>query len=604
MDPYVLGAWLGDGTSSGAGFTSVDVEIVDEIRKAGWPIEKSDDRYGWRIDRAVNGKNRFRRILKSLGVLNNKHIPLPYLRASIPERMALLQGLMDTDGYCSRRRERGGTTAEFYSSNRQLSDHAKELAISLGCRVTQKSKCAKIGDREYGECVRLTIKAPFQLFRLARKAERYTPKPVHRAIQSIVPVESVPVKCIRINTPTHLFVVGHDGIVTRQTGKTFGMSIWLILQAWNRYQSLNWWTAPTYRQAKIAYELIGTLLPKERFKPNRTDMAYTLMRADGTPHSRIEFRSADHPETLRGEGVHAAVVDEAGYWQRPSYVSVWTTLTRTRGKLRVISTPKGRNWFYEEWAKGWYPEQRDKFPEYMSYQLPTSANPHVPTESISEAERNLPADVFRQEYLAEFLDESAGVFRNIRNCQTARWLIEPEPKALYVMGIDWAKMADYTVFTIADRQTKEVVHLQRYTGMDWNASIKVAVDTARKWNNAYVIMDATGVGDVPFDSMRAVYPHVEGYTIGNNAAKVALIQKLQFALENQQIQLPAPTAHAHAATLEHELRTYEYEMSSTGKFLFGAPEGYFDDCVISCALANWILQQELLQYRVRSVRGL
>lgn len=398
----------------------------------------------------------------------------------------------------------------------------------------------------------------------------------------------------------HRIVVASCGT---KTGKTFGMSVWLILQAWNRYQSLNWWTAPTYRQAKIAYELIGSFLPKGRFVANRTDMAYTLMRADGSPHSRIEFRSADNPESLRGEGVHAAVVDEAAYWGRPSFVSVWTTLTRTRGKLRVISTPKGRNWFYEEWAKGWYPEQRVTHPEYQSFQLPTWSNPYVPTESIEEAQRNLPKDVFRQEYAAEFLDESAGVFRNIRACQTGRWLLEPEPKAMYVMGIDWAKMADYTVFTIADRQTKEIVHLQRYNGMDWNASIKMAVDTARKWNNAMVLMDATGVGDVPYDSMRAVYPHCEGYTIGNNAAKVALIQKLQFALENEQLRLPSPSLHSLAGTLEHELSIYEYEMSSTGKFLFSAPEGYYDDCVISLALANWILQQDPIVYRARNVRG-
>lgn len=399
----------------------------------------------------------------------------------------------------------------------------------------------------------------------------------------------------------HRIVVAACGT---KTGKTFGLSIWMIMQAFNRYQSLNWWCAPTYRQAKIAYELIGTFLPKGRFQANRTDMSYVLVKGDGHPWSRIEFRSADNPESLRGEGVHAAVIDEAAYWGQPSFVSVWTTLTRTRGLLRIISTPKGRTWFYDEWAKGWYPEQRETHPEYSSYQLPTWSNPHIPPQSIEEAKRNLPADVFRQEYAAEFLDESAGVFRNIRACQTAPWLIEPERGAMYVIGIDWAKLADYTVFTIADRIKKAIVHIERHNEMDWNLNIQRAVNLARRWNNAHILMDATGVGDVPLDSVKAVYPHCEGYVIGNNQAKVALIQKLQFALENSQISMPPASSHRNAATLEHELQMYSYEMSSTGKFLYSAPEGYYDDCVISTALANWVLQAEPMVYRARQARGI
>jgi hypothetical protein len=166
-------------------------------------------------------------------------------------------------------------------------------------------------------------------------------------------------------------------------------------------------------------------------------MIYELLRADGTVYSRIEFRSADNSESLRGEGVHAAVIDEAAYWSQESFVSVWTTLTRTRGKLRIISTPKGRNWFFDQWAKGWFEDQREENPEYWSYQLPTECNPTVPRESLVEAQRQLPDDVYRQEYLAEFLKDSAGVFRHIIDCEASTELDGPEQGASYVMGIDW-----------------------------------------------------------------------------------------------------------------------------------------------------------------------
>jgi hypothetical protein len=398
----------------------------------------------------------------------------------------------------------------------------------------------------------------------------------------------------------HRFVVAACGT---KTGKTFGLSEWLINRAFAHKGSLNWWTAPVYKQAKIAFKLIGNLLPKHFYRKSKTDLTYELLDSLGNVRSIIEFRSADNPDSLRGEAVRSAVVDEAGYWNRDSFESLLTTLTRTQGWCRIISTPKGRNWFYEEWSKGWYPDQQAKFPWYKSFQLPTACNPHVPRESIEQARLMLPEDVFRQEYEAEFLDESAGVFKNITNCQVAQWLDDPIEGCFYVVGIDWAKKEDYTVFVVADLLSKEIVHIERHNTLDWNVNISKAIACARRWNQAAVMMDSTGVGDVPFDMMRAVYPYVEGYSIFNNEPKVQLIQAMQFALERSEIKLPYPKAHNNAATLDHEMRMYGYEMSATGKFLFSAPEGYHDDCVIAAALANWKLREQPTVYRATKRRG-
>jgi len=402
----------------------------------------------------------------------------------------------------------------------------------------------------------------------------------------------------------HRFVTAACG---SKTGKTFGMSIWLTLRAWNMYQSVNWWCAPSYRQAKIAFSLIGSFLPPGRYRQSRTDLIYELLRSNGSVHSRIEFRSADHPEGLRGEGVNSAVVDEAGYWKRDSFISVMTTLTRTRGWLRVISTPKGKNWFWEEWLKGWdhenNPELADKYPEHVSYRLPTHTNPFIPPDAIAEFEKNMPADAYRQEILAEFLDDSAGVFKNIRKCAKAVLLPNPEFGRLYVLGIDWAKKEDYTVLTVMDRETRKVVYFERYKDVDWNLNIDRAFKLAKRWNDATIWMDSTGVGDVPFDQLRSVYAHVNGYVIGNNAAKVALIQKLQLAFERstdekQEITIP------NDPTFRREFEMYGYEMSATGKFQFSAPEGYHDDFVISTALAYWGCAEQPFVYKARSIRGI
>lgn len=391
------------------------------------------------------------------------------------------------------------------------------------------------------------------------------------------------------------------------------------MQAWNREQALCWWCAPVYKQAQIAFKLIGLLLPPNRYRKRQSagEMVYELLYTDGRVRSTIEFKSAERPESLRGEGVHAAVIDEAGYWKRDSYISVMTTLTRTAGLLRIISTPKGRNWFYDEWAKGWYPALRAKNPEYMSYQLPTTCNPFVREEEIETLKRNFTDRQYRQEILAEFLEDGAGVFTGIKKAQKHRedWIkLQDRPTGgrRYVVGIDWAKMEDFTVFVVMDLDLKKVVHMERFQSLDWNVNMDRAVRCAKFWNRASIIMDSTGLGDVPFDAISAVYQNTRGYSIYNNEPKVALIQRLQLALERGEIKIPAPEGYTEdedpngikadlGQTLEQELMSYASNVTKTGRFQYSAPEGFHDDCVIALALAVWEASEEPFVYRFDNI---
>jgi phage FluMu gp28-like protein len=433
------------------------------------------------------------------------------------------------------------------------------------------------------------------------------------------------VKPVRLNLPwlhpnqrkfvddPHRFVVAACG---SKTGKTFGLANWIIREAWQKEQGLFWWCAPVYKQAAIAFKLIGHLLPPERYRKRASqgEMVYELLYTNGKVRSIIDFRSADRPESLRGEGVHGAVIDEAGYWKRDSFISVMTTLTATQGKLRIISTPKGRNWFYEEWAKGWFPDQRAKNPEYASYQLPTSDNPFVKPEVIETLRRNFTDKQFRQEILAEFLSDGAGVFNNISACQKAYLQRQPLPNRRYVMGIDWAKHEDYTVFIIMDADLKKVVWIERFQNMDWNYQIDRAIRVAKYWNRASILMDSTGAGDVPFDTIGSVYPNVEGYNIYNNEPKVRLVQTLQLALERGQITLPVTKGYGPdedndgilselGSQLEHELMMYSGTATATGKMQYSAPEGYHDDMVIALALCAHKVTEAPFEYNFAQVRG-
>ena len=232
VTPYVLGAWLGDGTSQSAQITCNDEEILDEIRAEGWWVTKASAKYAWRI-RGGRMRDGFESRLRRLGVWGNKHIPAQYLRASYPQRLALLQGLMDTDGTVGGRGRwhgRGGGAARFEFSvcNEVLAQGAYELLSSLGIKTALRSGPARLNGREVGTRYRLAFGTELPVFRLPRKAERVTPlntlRSQRRYITDVRKVVDRPVCCVQVAAPDGVFLVGealirtHNSTFLRQFG--------------------------------------------------------------------------------------------------------------------------------------------------------------------------------------------------------------------------------------------------------------------------------------------------------------------------------------------------------------------------------------------------
>ena len=211
VPPYTLGAWLGDGDTRGQGaFTchEKDVEIVDQIRADGFEVRKQSGIYAW-------GIRRLKRLLVPAGLSSNKHIPDAYMRASAAQRLALLQGLMDTDGYVS---ERG--QCAFDNTNLALVKSVRELLLTLGFKpgAVQSRKPPR------GEtCFRLTFTSAPGLpipFRLKRKTDRCisAKRAAGRLVRKIEKVASVPVRCIQVEHPSGTFLAGRDFVVTHNSG--------------------------------------------------------------------------------------------------------------------------------------------------------------------------------------------------------------------------------------------------------------------------------------------------------------------------------------------------------------------------------------------------
>jgi deoxycytidine triphosphate deaminase len=226
IDPYVLGVWLGDGTTSKAEITTADAQVIEEILRAGYPAHRTTAPYGWRLglgrdDRVRDAAGRYaadqglQSVLKVNGLIGDKHVPAAYLMAGYEQRLALLQGLMDSDGYVD---EIG--RCEFVSTLEHLSDSVVELAASLGLRPVKRKKRVTLYGIEQAPAYQVKFTPHLPVFRLERKLARLAPKlrqSRFRAVVAVRRVPSVPVRCIQVAAPSGTFLVGRTYVPTHNS---------------------------------------------------------------------------------------------------------------------------------------------------------------------------------------------------------------------------------------------------------------------------------------------------------------------------------------------------------------------------------------------------
>jgi deoxycytidine triphosphate deaminase len=226
VDPYVLGIWLGDGSTTSAMITCADEEILEEIRGAGYAVSPRPRRYLYRIGgrsgRLRDGRTgryladaSLNSTLRALGLLGHKHVPSVYLTASVAQRTALLQGLMDSDGFADTYGR-----CEFTSTSEPLADGFVELATSLGFRPVKTKDRATLYGIDHGPRYRVRYTPDRPVFRLSRKLARLRIGMRHHLFRAIVDVRrvaDVPVRCIQVDAPTGLFLAGRGYIPTHNS---------------------------------------------------------------------------------------------------------------------------------------------------------------------------------------------------------------------------------------------------------------------------------------------------------------------------------------------------------------------------------------------------
>lgn len=333
-----------------------------------------------------------------------------------------------------------------------------------------------------------------------------------------------------------------------------------------------WIVSPTFPLVREDW-----FVAEEILRDAITDKRTTDMRMDFKPFGFIEFKSAERDdEGLRGAGLDFCVIDEASRVSRKSWEQgIRPALSDKLGRAIFISTPKGRNWFYEMWLKG-----QEKNDEIKSWQYTTFDNPYFPRGEKEAIVETTPELILRQEYFADFLEDEATVFRNLDRCLRGSLEINDE-KERYSIGIDLGKAEDFTVITVVKESTGQLVHIQRVNKIDWSLQKRHIQAVCKNYRHNIVHIDSTGVGDPIEEDLSKSGIVVRGYKF-TNTSKQVLIEQLIVAIEQGLIGIPDVR---DTRFLIDELRAFTYEMLPSGKLRYTAPEGLHDDGVISLGLA-------------------
>ena len=359
---------------------------------------------------------------------------------------------------------------------------------------------------------------------------------------------------------------------TTKAGKTVGCMVWLTEQAMRGKAGSNyWWVAPIFPQAKMVFRRLERALPPGVYAANRTELTITL--ANGAV---IWFKGADKPDSLYGEDVYAAVIDEATRCKEEAWHAVRSTLTATRGPVRIIGNVKGRrNWAYLMARRAESGESE------MAYAKITAKDAIkagiLKADEIEDARRLLPESVFRELYMAEPSDDAGNPFgvEAIRACIAPKSAGPPD-----VYGLDLAKSEDWCVLIGLDSKGT-TCHFERWQG-PWEGTIDRVVSQVGR---VVTQVDSTGAGDPVLEALqkrgRDKGARFVGYTF-SAPSKQKLMEGLALAIQQKQVRFPDGPIVA-------ELETFEYQYTRTG-VRYSAPEGLHDDCV--CGLALAVNQQQ------------
>lgn len=328
LDPYLLGVWLGDGTASSGTYTGMDQLLSESY------VVKKDPRtkdVAYRVPGLTAD-------LKRHGLLNNKHVPSVYLRASVSQRLALLQGLMDTDGTCD---FNGRST--FTNTNRQLADAVFELMCSLGLNPTLSEGRATLYGRDCGPVWDVYVAPPvgWPMFRMARKQSRLTSGQERRKrfkyVSRIERIEPKPARCLTVDSPNHLYLAGDAMVPTHNTYSGVMKMLYLLDEYPGSHGAVVRQRANQLKRTTAA--TLWKLLPPNAVAA-RNDNEGFLKLKNGSELLFVHLDKPDSLNFLKSLELNFAFIDQAEDLTAEAWDTLEERLGRWTGALKRGGYPK------------------------------------------------------------------------------------------------------------------------------------------------------------------------------------------------------------------------------------------------------------------------
>ncbi len=360
-------------------------------------------------------------------------------------------------------------------------------------------------------------------------------------------------------------------------GRRWGKSrvcAYLVLRQLLIPNSLVWIVTPNYLLSEIIVdyvrEWLDLLLKNNKYSFNKKPF-FKIVLPNG---SELVAKSSRAEAGMLGRSINLAIMDEAAKINQ----EIWTkylkpTTHDRRAKTVFISTPDGLNWFYDK-----YNELLEK---KCAFHFRSIDNPLFKKDQWQDAMDTLPLQTFQQEYEAAFMSTAGSVFSGIEDIVGNYEFKDYKEGHTYIIGADFGKVNDFTVYTVLDFYTKEVVYIDRFKEMDYNLQKERLRDLTSKFGGAMVIMDSHGVGDPIYDDLLREKINIQDYKITSQTAKKWLVEKLAIYIEQKLITIP------NNEELKKELLQFQRKKTEGGVLIHSAPRNKHDDMVISLALAVW-----------------
>lgn len=344
-----------------------------------------------------------------------------------------------------------------------------------------------------------------------------------------------------------------------------------------------YYALPTYSQSrkviwlgadKSGFKFLDHF-PKEIIKSvNQSDMIIEFING-----SRLQLIGADNIDRIVGTNPIGVVFSEYSLMKQDVWNFLTPILRENDGWAVFIMTPRGINHAYD------LMQTVKNDPKWFVQTLTVDDTKTLTDEQLEEARKEMPSDLFKQEYYCTFLDNGLGFFKRIDENTYKMEEYQPKELAMYQLGVDLAKYNDFTVISPFNLNDFHLQKQDSFNQMDYNLQ-KARIENAYlKHNKGMIVIDSTGVGEPIFDDLNARGMNITPFRF-NKASRTDLLKNLQILLEQDKIKIP------NDDVLITELKSMTYSLNENGTTSIQVPDGKHDDRIMSLALAVWQIPQQ------------